>query len=360
MAVIDRLSWARTAGARLTTPLHPDDYLSLVNPLWTARELRGRVEKVVPETEDAATLVIRPGWGWRYDHQPGQYVGIGVQVDGQVPVALLLGELAARSATVAPSRSPCGRCPRGCSPRTWSTASSPAPSCGSRCPRATSCCPTRRRHEMLFLVGGSGDHPGDVDAAHPRPPRHDARRRRALLLADRGADDLPRRARRARASSTRASPLHRLHTDTDGMLDLADLDTICPDWRERETWACGPAPMLDAITRALGGRRPRGPAAPRALLPRAAAATAARAAPSPSSNSGKDDRGRRRHHRARGRRGGRRRDALRLPDGHLPHLHAHARHRHRARPAQRRRVRPAQRAGADLRHRRVGDCTLDI
>jgi ferredoxin len=42
--------------------------------------------------------------------------------------------------------------------------------------------------------------------------------------------------------------LHRLHTDVDGMLDLADLDELCPDWRERETWACGPGPMLDAIT----------------------------------------------------------------------------------------------------------------
>ncbi|HET8562051.1 MAG TPA: iron-sulfur cluster-binding domain-containing protein, partial [Marmoricola sp.] len=41
--------------------------------------------------------------------------------------------------------------------------------------------------------------------------------------------------------------LHELHTDVDGMLDLADLDRICPDWRERETWACGPGPMLDAI-----------------------------------------------------------------------------------------------------------------
>ena len=42
--------------------------------------------------------------------------------------------------------------------------------------------------------------------------------------------------------------LHRLQTDVDGMLDLADLDEICPDWRERETYACGPSPMLDAIT----------------------------------------------------------------------------------------------------------------
>ena len=41
--------------------------------------------------------------------------------------------------------------------------------------------------------------------------------------------------------------VHRLHTDVDGMLELADLDRVCPDWRERETWACGPGPMLDAI-----------------------------------------------------------------------------------------------------------------
>src|SRR4051794_41570780 len=81
----ERVSWSevRKIGTRLTTPLHPDDYLSLINPLWSARELRGRIEKVIPETDDAATIVIRPGWGWRYTHVPGQYVGIGVQVEGK-------------------------------------------------------------------------------------------------------------------------------------------------------------------------------------------------------------------------------------------------------------------------------------
>src|SRR3954447_2608153 len=73
----------RSTAAQLTTPLHPDDYLRLVNPLWSARELRGRIEKVVPETDDSATLIIRPGWGWSYKHSPGQYVGIGVQVEGK-------------------------------------------------------------------------------------------------------------------------------------------------------------------------------------------------------------------------------------------------------------------------------------
>src|SRR4051794_35885161 len=73
----------RKAAHALTTPLAPDDYLKLINPLWSQRELRGRIEKVVPETENAATLVIKPGWGWSWDHQPGQYIGIGVELDGR-------------------------------------------------------------------------------------------------------------------------------------------------------------------------------------------------------------------------------------------------------------------------------------
>src|SRR5512135_1941950 len=69
------------AATWLTTPVLPDDYLSLVNPLWSTRELRGRVEAVRRETADAATLVIRPGWGWT-GHRAGQYVGVGVDIDG--------------------------------------------------------------------------------------------------------------------------------------------------------------------------------------------------------------------------------------------------------------------------------------
>ena len=37
------------------------------------------------------------------------------------------------------------------------------------------------------------------------------------------------------------------HTDTDGMLDVARLDDLVDDVTERQTWACGPAGMLDAL-----------------------------------------------------------------------------------------------------------------
>ena len=61
-----RLRAVQRVATRLTTPLLPDDYLSQLNPLWSARELRGRVIRVVPETDAAATLVIKPGWGYTF------------------------------------------------------------------------------------------------------------------------------------------------------------------------------------------------------------------------------------------------------------------------------------------------------
>src|SRR3954453_21317426 len=65
----------------LFSPLLRDDYLELIDPLLSTRELRGRIERIEPETEEAATVLIRPGYEWG-GHQPGQYLRIGVVVDG--------------------------------------------------------------------------------------------------------------------------------------------------------------------------------------------------------------------------------------------------------------------------------------
>src|SRR3954467_1356072 len=63
------------------TPLLPDDYLELINPLWSTRELRGRIERVDEETPNAGTVLIRPGHE-RPGRRPVQYLRIGVVVDG--------------------------------------------------------------------------------------------------------------------------------------------------------------------------------------------------------------------------------------------------------------------------------------
>src|SRR6476469_5093224 len=82
-ATTPRVNILRGLAARATTPLLPDDYLKLLNPLWSARELRGEIVEVQQETEDSATVTIKPGWGFSAEYQPGQYVGIGLRVDGR-------------------------------------------------------------------------------------------------------------------------------------------------------------------------------------------------------------------------------------------------------------------------------------
>ncbi|MBH5297090.1 ferredoxin reductase [Corynebacterium ulcerans] len=78
----DRLASLRGVLKRFTTPLLPDDYSVLVNPLWSTRELRGQIQEVRRD-RDVVHLSIIPGWGVETDFHAGQYIGIGVEIDGR-------------------------------------------------------------------------------------------------------------------------------------------------------------------------------------------------------------------------------------------------------------------------------------
>ncbi|WP_134767246.1 ferredoxin reductase [Nocardioides sp. 1609] len=243
-----RLSWekVRRAADKLTTPLLPDDYLTLLNPLWSSRELRGRVEKVVPETEDAATLVIRPGWGWRYQHRPGQYVGIGLQVRGK-------WHWRSYSISSPPRRD--GRhlaitvraMPEGFLSEHLVRGLEPGTIVRLAMPQGDFVLPDPPPRKLLFLVGGSGITPVismirtlDRRGTMPDVVLHYSSPTEGRMIF---RDELA--ALHERHDALTFVPQH---TDVDGILDPADLDSVCPDWRERETYACGPAPMLDAVT----------------------------------------------------------------------------------------------------------------
>ena len=240
------LSWerVRTLGDKLTTPLHPDDYLSLVNPLWSSRELRGRIEKVVPETEDAATLVIRPGWGWHYEHSPGQYVGIGVEVDGKF-------QWRSYSVSSPPKRSRrtieitvrampegklSGHLVKGLTPGTIVRLAKP---------EGDFVLPEPPPARMLFLVGGSG-----ITPVMAMLRTMDRRNNMSDVVVHYSSTTPERMIFRDELLDLGEKwpnlKLHEHHSDADGIFALEGLDTLCPDWRDREVWACGPGPMLDA------------------------------------------------------------------------------------------------------------------
>ena len=236
----------RRAGSKLTTPLHPDDYLSLINPLWSARELRGRIERVIPETDDAATLVIRPGWGWRYEHTPGQYVGIGVQVGGKFQWRSYSvsspPKRRRRTITITVRAMPEGKLSahlvNGLEPGTIVRLAKP---------EGDFVMPDPPPAKMLFLVGGSGVTPVmamlrtlDRRGTMPDVVMHYSSTSPERMIF--------REELEALADKHDGLTFHQLHTDTDGMLEMDALDDLCSDWRQRETWAGGPGPMLDAIS----------------------------------------------------------------------------------------------------------------
>ncbi len=226
------------------TPLLPDDYLELINPLWSTQELRGRIERVERETDDAVTIHIKPGWEWP-GHRPGQYLRIGVEVDGR-------HHWRAYSLTSDPDRAD------GCisiTPKLYeSGAVSPhlvrhaRPGTVVRLGGVEGgfVLPEPPPRRLLFITAGSGITPvmsmlrslAHRDALGDVVHVHSARTPEDIIFAARLAELDDRHA---------GYRLHRRLTARDGRLAPADLERLCPDWREREAYACGPGPLLDAL-----------------------------------------------------------------------------------------------------------------
>lgn len=240
-----RMNMLRGALARVTTPLLPDDYLHLANPLWSARELRGRIVEVRAETADSATLVIKPGWGFHFDYQPGQYVGIGLLVDGK-------WHWRSYSLTSAPVREDktiaitVKAMPEGFLSSHIVGGVDPGTIVRLAAPQGNFALPEPPPEKILFLTAGSGVTPimsmlramdrrgavTDVVHVHSAPTEDEAMFRDELR-------DLA-----GRHDSLR---LHLQLTRTMGKFNLDELDTVCPDWRERQAWVCGPGGMLEAV-----------------------------------------------------------------------------------------------------------------
>ncbi|MEO6859376.1 MAG: ferredoxin reductase [Solirubrobacteraceae bacterium] len=229
----------------LSSPLLIDDYLELVNPLWSTRELRGRIERIEPETPDAATVLIKPGYRWG-GHEPGQYLRIGLDIEG-------VRHWRAYSLTSDPQR------PDGLISITVKNVDEgkvspylvrrgrPGTIVSLGGVEGEFLLPGELPPKLLFISAGSGitpimsmlrhlDQTGELDDA---VLLHSARRPEEIIFGDE-LHDLERRHERF--------VLHEQITGENGRMGPEDLERLCPDWQGRLAYVSGPTDMLEAFT----------------------------------------------------------------------------------------------------------------
>jgi ferredoxin-NADP reductase len=249
----------RQVAAAAVTPMEPADVLDLFHPLRRGAELRARIVAVHAETADAATIELKPGKDWA-GHVPGQYVRIGIDVDGRRQwraYSLTHGPRADRHISITVKAVAGGVV----SPYLVHRAK---PGTLVHLEQAAGEFVLDERHrKLLFVTAGSGitpvigmlrnlfpvtdsgvllhsggrasgaggGGPLDVTVVHlaPSEPQTIFRRNLAELHVSGAIRLIPR------------------YDDTHGYFDVASLAELVPDLAERTTYACGPHGLLDAL-----------------------------------------------------------------------------------------------------------------
>jgi ferredoxin-NADP reductase len=235
------------------TPLQASHYVELVNPLWSSHKLQARVEAVWDETRDARTITLRPGRNWRA-HRAGQHVRVGVPIagrrftrtysisssperrDGCITVTVKILEGGRMSGHMVRDLAVGSHLPIGL-------------------PQGDFVVPESRPVRPLFITAGSGVTPimsmlrtwdlvgnmPDAVHVHYAPHRNDV-----IFGAELAALAGTYHRYRYQPVFTRAggdtpSTVHHF--------SAGQLAELCPDWAEREVWACGPQSMLASVER---------------------------------------------------------------------------------------------------------------
>ncbi len=249
----------RVLGSRvldaLASPHGVDRYLEHLNPMWAAHEVRARVVDVTREVDVAghpavATIILQPTSTWR-GHRAGQHVQVGVEIDG-----------ARRTTRVFTVSSPDSR---PGDPITLTMRVNPDAPEGQGVSRylveqagpgtvvhlsqaqGEFVLPDRMPEHVVMISGGSGitpvmsmlrslqrrTHRGRVTFIHyAQSPEHQ------IFAAE--LDDVRR--------SGHGVDLHLFHPELgDPALSPARLERLVPGFRDVPTWACGPAPMIEAV-----------------------------------------------------------------------------------------------------------------
>ncbi|ARB45163.1 ferredoxin reductase [Alloalcanivorax xenomutans] len=244
-----RRGWFGRLGQALTSPFQPEDYLALINPVASAREIRARVTGVHRETGRAVSLTLRPNRLWP-GFQAGQHVMLGIDVNGARQWRCFSLSSAPQSGTLTVTV----KCHRAggvtehllerARPGDVVTLSEPA---------GEFLLPARIPDRLLFLTAGSGITPVHSIARYLENTSFDGqvewlhfdRRYEDVILLE-SLRELGRHSQlNARVVLGHQAPLPG---DEQGRFDAALLAALVPDAADRQVYACGPAGFLDAVS----------------------------------------------------------------------------------------------------------------
>lgn len=232
-------------------PLKTSHYVELVNPLWATHKMQAQIISVWDETKDARTLTLKAGSNWRR-HRAGQHVRIGIPVDGMHYT---------RTYTISspPERDD------GCFTITVKAIN------GGRIsrhiirnlkvgdfipvgiPQGDFYLPDASPIQPLFITAGSGVTPAmsmirSLIAQERLPSTVH------IHYAPHEFDVIFAKELRKMNTSQKYYRLHEVHTQKFGEakraeshFSVAQLEDFCPDWRERDCYACGPSSLLSAL-----------------------------------------------------------------------------------------------------------------
>jgi len=241
-----RVALRRVAEAAVT-PLALDDVLDVFHPLRGNRGdagLQGRIVSVTAETEESATILVKPGRDWA-GHVPGQYVRVGVDVDGVRlwrTYSLTHGPRRDRNLSFTVKAIPGGVVSNHLVHRVR-----PGQMLQLEQAEGEFVLPTPIPRKLLLVTAGSGITPviGMLRNLFSRRVPVDT----DIVLVHVNQNEssaIFRDELRAHGAAGHLRLVER-YDDAHGILDVNHLDELVPDLGERLTYACGPAGLLDAL-----------------------------------------------------------------------------------------------------------------
>jgi ferredoxin-NADP reductase len=251
--------------AALASPHGVDRYLELVNPMWAAQEVRARVVSVTRENPRStgaaavATITLQPTSTWR-GHRAGQYVQVGLDLPGSAKRMTRCFTISSAASIPGEQITLTVRAHDDGQVSKHLVAAEPglvlhlSQAQGEFTLDESPATPTN--NHLLFITGGSGITPAMSMVRTLLRDGYDGRagRRVTFLHYARSVEDqIFADELAAIAEADNDVTVHLRHGDH--VFSEFELRRLVPAYRTTDTWACGPAGLMELVAAAYDGSR---------------------------------------------------------------------------------------------------------